>query len=228
MQHKEPGYFSAIATVIWKDFAIEWRARQLLTSMLMFSILVILIFNFALDLNVRVRNELSAGILWATFAFAGTLGLNRSLALESENRALDGLLLAPVDRSALYFGKTTANLLFMLVVEMLTLPMYGLLYNVNPFHWGFLLVLLLGSWAYSAIGTLLSAMSAQTRSRDLLLPVLLFPLALPVLVSSVRASSAFLSGLEFAYAWPGISLLLAYGVIIPTLGYMFFNLIVEE
>jgi heme exporter protein B len=228
MQRKQPRYFSAIATVIWKDFAIEWRARQLLTSMLMFSILVILIFNFTLDLNARVRSELSAGVLWATFAFAGTLGLNRSFALESENRALDGLLLAPIDRSAMYFGKVAANMLFMLVVELLTLPMYGLLYNVNPVHNGFLLVLLLGSWAYSAIGTLLSAMSVQTRSRDLLLPVLLFPVALPVLVAAVRASSAFLSGLEVAYAWPSISLLFAVGVIIPTLGYMFFDLIVEE
>ena len=228
MQRKQPRYFSAIATVIWKDFAIEWRARQLLTSMLMFSILVILIFNFTLDLNARVRSELSAGVLWATFAFAGTLGLNRSFALESENRALDGLLLAPIDRSAMYFGKVAANMLFMLVVELLTLPMYGLLYNVNPFHNGILLVLLLGSWAYSAIGTLLSAMSVQTRSRDLLLPVLMFPVALPVLVAAVRASSAFLSGLEVAYAWPSISLLFAVGVIIPTLGYMFFDLIVEE
>jgi heme exporter protein B len=228
MQTKQPGYFSFIATVVWKDFAIEWRARQLLTSMLMFSILVILIFNFALDLNVRMRSELSAGILWATFAFAGTLGLNRSMALESENHALDGLLLTPVDRSALYFGKTTANLLFMMVVEMLILPMFALLYNVNAFHLGFLVVLVLGSWAYSAVGTLLSAMSVQTRSRDLLLPVLLFPVALPVLVAAVRASSTFLSGLEFAYAWPSLSLLLAYGVIIPTLGYMFFDLIVEE
>lgn len=228
MHSKRPGFSLTVTTVISKDFAIEWRARQLLSSMLMFSISVILIFNFALDLNARVRSELSAGVLWATFAFAGTLGLNRSMALENENRALDGLLLVPEDRSAIYFGKTAANMLFMLVVEIITLPAYALLYNVNPFHPGFLLVLVLGSWAYSTVGTLLAAMSVQTRSRDLLLPVLLFPVALPVLIAAVRASSTFLSGLEFTYAWPSISLLLAYGVIMPALGYMFFELIVEE
>jgi heme exporter protein B len=221
-------YFSAFIAIFRKDLAVEWRSRQLLTAMLVFSILVILIFNFALELDARLRAEVSAGVLWATFAFAGTLGLNRSMAIEKELSSLDGLLLAPVDRSAIYFGKTTANMVFMLVVELFTLPIYAVLYNVNLFSPGFLIVIILGSWAYSTIGTLLTAMAAQARNRELLLPVLLFPVLIPVLVAAVRASTGILDGLEMTYIWPSLNIIIAYGLIMPVLGYMFFDLIVED
>jgi heme exporter protein B len=221
-------YFSAFIAIFRKDLAVEWRSRQLLTAMLVFSILVILIFNFALELDARLRAEVSAGVLWATFAFAGTLGLNRSMAIEKELSSLDGLLLAPVDRSAIYFGKTTANMVFMLVVELFTLPIYAVLYNVNLFTPGFLIVIILGSWAYSTIGTLLTAMAAQARNRELLLPVLLFPVLIPVLVAAVRASTGILDGLEMTYIWPSLNIIIAYGLIMPVLGYMFFDLIVED
>lgn len=221
-------YFSAVFAVVCKDLAVEWRSRQLLSAMLVFSLIVILIFNFALELDARARVQVSAGVLWATFAFAGTLGLNRAIAVEKEQNSLDGLLLAPLDRSAIYFGKTMANMVFMLVVEIFTLPIYAVLYNVNLFSPRFLLVIVLGSWAYSAVGLLLAGMAAQARSRELLLPVLLFPVILPALVAAVRASSAILSGLGMAYIAPSLNLLIAYGLIMPALGYMFFDIIVEE
>ncbi len=221
-------YLSAIAAVLRKDLAVEWRSRQLLASMLVFALLVILIFNFALELDAKARADLSAGVLWATFAFAGTLGLNRSLGLESQAQALDGLLLAPVERSAIYFGKVLSNTFFMLVVAVFSLPVYGILYNVNLWNPGLFVVLLLGFWGYAGVGTLLAAMTIQARSRELLLPVLLFPLILPILVSAVRASSYFLQGLELAYIWPSLNLLIAFAVIMPALGFMFFDFIVEE
>ncbi|MEX1247536.1 MAG: heme exporter protein CcmB [Anaerolineales bacterium] len=221
-------YLSAIASLVRKDLAVEWRSRQLLASMLVFALLMILIFNFALELDARARAEVSSGVLWATFAFAGTLGLNRSMSIEKDGGALDGLLLAPFDRSAIYFGKTLANMLFVLVVALATLPVYGVLYNIDLWHGGLLLVIVLGAWGYSAVGTLLAAMAMQARSRDLLLPVLLFPLLLPVLVAAVRASSFFLQGLEMEYIWPSLNLLIAYAVIMPALGFMFFDFIVED
>ena len=221
-------YLTVVTQIVRKDLAVEWRSRQLLASMLVFALLVILIFNFALELDARARSELSSGVLWATFAFAGTLGLNRSMAIEKDGQAMDGLLLAPVDRSAIYFGKVIGNLLYMLIVALFTLPVYGLLYNVNLFNGGLFLVILLGAWGYSATGTLLAAMAMQARSREVLLPVLLFPLLIPVLVSAVRTSSFFLEGLESVYIWPNLNLLLAYAVIMPALGYMFFDFIVEE
>jgi heme exporter protein B len=225
---KRPSYLAAAWWVARKDLAVEWRSRQLVTAMLVFAILVILIFNFTLELNALARQQIAAGVLWATFAFAGTLGLNRSMAVEREGGSLDALLLAPVERSSIYFGKTLANLLFMLVVEIFTLPLYAVLYNVNLFHPGLMLVILLGSWGYAAAGTMLAAMASQARSRELLLPVLLFPLVVPVLVAAVRASGAFLAGLELVYAAPSLNVLIAYGLIMPALGFMFFDLIVEE
>ena len=222
------GYLTAVFAILRKDLAVEWRSRQLLAGMLIFTLLVILIFNFALELDARVRSEVSAGVLWATFAFAGTLGLNRSMAFEKDGHALDGLLLAPVDRSAIYLGKALANLLFILAVALFILPIYSILYNINLLNLGFLLVVLLGSWGYVSIGTLLATMSVQARSRELLLPVLLFPVLIPVLIAAVRASSFFLQGLDSSYIWPSLNLLIAYGIIMPTLATLFFDYIVEE
>lgn len=223
-----PGYLCTVWAIVRKDLAVEWRSRQLVTAMLVFAMLVIFIFAFTLDIDARTRQQIAPGVLWVTFAFAGTLGLNRSLALEGERGALDGLLLAPVELSAVYFGKTLANLLFMLVVEIITLPFYAVLYSTDLLQPGFWTVLLLGSWCFCAVGTLLAAIAAQARSRELLLPVLLFPLLLPVLVAAVRASSAFVNGLGLAYALPSLNILIAYGIIMPALGFMFFDFIVEE
>jgi heme exporter protein B len=221
-------YLAVVSGIVRKDLTVEWRSRQLLASMLVFALLVILIFNFALELDAAARSELSAGVLWATFAFAGTLGLNRSMATEKDGQALDGLLLAPVDRSAVYFGKALANTLFMLIVALFTLPVYGILYNVYLLNAGLLLVIVIGAWGYSAIGTLLAAMAMQARSREVLLPVLLFPLLLPLLIAAVRASGFFLEDLELAYIWPSLNLLIVYAAVMPALGFMFFDLIVEE
>ena len=122
-----------MTAVLWKDLAAEWRSRELISAMLVFALLVIFIFNFALELDAQARASVTAGVLWVTFTFAGTLGLNRSLAVEKDRGCLDGLLLAPVDRTAIYFGKMLANLVFMLLVAAIVLPVYSLLYNVNLF-----------------------------------------------------------------------------------------------
>ncbi len=185
-------YLNAIRAVIWKDLTAEWRTRENLSAMLVFALLVILIFNFALDLDIQAQESLSAGVLWTTFIFAGTIGLNRSLAIEKDRGCLDGLLLAPVDRSVIYFGKAIGNLIFMLLVEIIILPVYSFLYQVPVFQPGFLLVVLLGSIGYVAVGTLLAAMVIQVRTRDILLPILLFPLTLPVIIAAVKASQGFL------------------------------------
>jgi len=221
-------FLRAMTAVVWKDLAAELRSRELLSSMLVFALLVILIFNFALELDTRTRSTVTSGVLWVTFAFAGTLGLNRSMAMEKDRGCLDGLLLAPVDRSAIYFGKAIGNLIFMLVVEIIVLPVYSVLYNTNLFVPGLLLVILLGSIGYVAVGTLLSSMAVQTRTRDVLLPILLFPVAIPVLIASVKASSGFLLGIEMAEIQPWLSLLITYDVVFTAVAFMVFDYVVEE
>jgi heme exporter protein B len=222
------GYLRAIGAVVWKDLAMELRSREVLGAMLVFALLVILIFNFALELDVRTRETVTSGVLWATFAFAGTLGLNRSMAIEKDRGCLDGLLLAPVDRSALYFGKTIGNLAFMMIVEAIVLPLYSALYNTNLFNPGLLLVILLGSVGYVVVGTILSAMAVQARTRDVLLPILLFPVILPVLIAAVKASTGYLQGLEAAEIMPWLNLLIAFDVIFTATAFMVFDFVVEE
>jgi len=221
-------FFRTILAVLWKDLAAERRSREMLSAMLVFALLVILIFNFALELDAAAQADVTSGVLWVTFAFAGTLGLNRSMAIEKDRGCLDGLLLAPVDRSAIYFGKVFGNLIFIWIVAAIIVPVYSVLYNMNLFNPGLLLVIFLGSIGYVVVGTLLSAMSVQTRTRDILLPILLFPVAIPVLVAAVKASGGFLQGQAFNDIMPWINLLIVYDVIFTAVGFMVFDYVVEE
>ena len=217
-----------MGAIVWKDLAAELRSRELISAMLVFALLVILIFNFALELDIKTRATVTAGVLWVIFIFAGTLGLNRSMAIEKDRGCLDGLLLAPVDRSAIYFGKMLGNLIFMLIIEAIVLPIYSVLYNTNLFNPGFLLVTLLGSIGYVTVGTLLAAMAVQARTRDILLPILLFPVIIPVILASVKASMGFLQGIEISEIMPWISLLIVYDVIFLAAAFMTFDYVVEE
>ncbi len=222
------GFLRAVGAIVWKDLAAELRSRELISAMLVFALLVILIFNFALELDAKARASVTAGVLWVTFAFAGTLGLNRSMAMEKDRGCLDGLLLAPVDRSAIYFGKAIGNLIFMFIVEIIVLPVYSVLYNTNLFQPGLLLVIVLGSVGYTVVGTLLASMAVQTRTRDVLLPILLFPVAIPVFIAAVKASSGFLQGIELAEILPWLNLLITYDVIFTAVAFMVFDYVVEE
>lgn len=221
-------FFRALWAIVWKDLAAEVRSRELLSAMLVFALLVIFIFNFALELEAGTRRSVAAGVLWVTFAFAGTLGLNRSMAVEKDRGCLDGLLLAPVDRSAIYFGKMIGNLIFMLIIEAIVLPIYSILYNVNVINLGVIGIALLGSIGYTAVGTLLSSMAVQTRTRDVLLPILLFPVVLPLFIAAVKASAGFLQGIPMDEITPWINLLIVYDVIFTAVGFMVFDYIVEE
>ena len=227
-QPPKGNFIKAVSAVVWKDLQAEFRSRELFSAMLVFSLLIILIFNFALELDIKTRQSVTSGVLWATFAFAGTLGLNRSMAIEKDRGCLDGLFLAPVDRSAIYFGKVISNLAFMLIVEAIVLPVYSVLYNINLFQPGLLMVILRGSIGYVGVGTLLAAMSVQTRTRDILLPILLFPVVIPVLLAAVKASSGYLEGLEFSEILGPLSLLIAYDVIFISVAFMVFDSVVEE
>jgi len=221
-------YLRAIGAVVWKDVVAEFRSRELISAMLVFSLLVILIFNFALELDIRTRETVASGVLWVTFAFAGTLGLNRSMSIEKDRGCLDGLLLAPVDRSALYFGKAIGNLVFMGLVEAIVLPTFSILYNLNLFNPGLLVVILLGSIGYIAVGTLLSAMAVQARTRDVLLPILLFPVTIPVLLAAVKASTGFLQAFDMVDIKPWLNLLIVYDIVFIAVAFMVFEYVVEE
>jgi heme exporter protein B len=221
-------YFRAVAAILWKDLRAEFRTRELLSAMLVFSLLVVLTFNFALQLDRLTRENVAAGVLWVTAIFAGTLGLNRSLAAEKDRGSLDGLLIAPVDRSALYFGKMLGNWLFMLIVQAVILPVFSLLYNLPLLQPLIILAVLLGTLGYAGVGTLLAALSVQTRARDVMLPILLLPVAVPVLVAAVQASGGVLAGGEWSELSLWFNLLVGYDIIFIAVAYMVFDYVVEE
>ena len=223
-------YAKKILAIVWKDVVAELRTKEMFSSMFVFAVLVIVIFNFAFDLRVsgeRVR-QVAPGALWVAFAFAGILGLNRAFVMEREGGCLEGLLLAPVDHTAIYFGKMFSTVLFMLVVEAITLPIFTAFFGVNLFDLRLALIVLMGTVGFAAVGTLLSAMTAQTRAREVLLPILLLPVATPVLIAAVKATAGILDGQSMAELARWFQLLLAYDLIFPAVAFMTFDFVVKE
>lgn len=221
-------YLHGIWLILHKDLQVEWRGKQGVPVMLVFALLIVILFNFALQLTPELQAGLAAGLLWASLMFASTLGLNRSISLEREGKALDGLLLAPMDRSVIFFGKSLSNFCFTAVVAIILLPIFSLLYQQNMLQWGLLFIVFLGLSAFTSLGTLLAALSIQARTRDVLLPILLYPLALPILIAAVEASRGLLSGQSILELQSWLLLLLAGNLVFFGSGLLFFGIILEE
>lgn len=218
----------AIGAIAWKDLQAELRSKEIISAMFVFALLAIMIFSFALELDRTGREAAAAGVLWVTLVFAGTLGLGRSLGREKDQGCLDGLLLAPVDRSALYFGKLVGNFIFMLLIAAVLLPLMSVLFD-TPFLRPLVgVVLLLGVLGYAGVGTLISSMSVYTRGREVLLPILLLPIALSILIPAVQATRGLLEGVPPRELMTWFNMLAAMNVIYITLAYMLFDYIVEE
>ena len=226
--YKPTNLFKASVAIAWKDLRAELRSKETVTAMLVFALLAIMIFSFALEFNRTGREANAAGVLWATLIFAGTLGLGRSLGREKDQGCLDGLLLTPVDRSALYFGKMVGNFLFMLVVGVVLLPLMGILFDVTFLQPMIGVVLVLGILGYAGVGTLISSMSVYARGREVMLPILLLPIALSILIPSVRATRGLLEGVSVPELSGWFQMLIGVNVIYIALAYMLFDFVVEE
>ncbi len=214
--------------LVWKDLVQEWRSRDVLTSMFAFAVLSLFIFNYALELSPIDRAEIAPGLIWVVMVFAGTLGLNRSFAAEQDQGSFEGLMMAVPELSVIYLAKMITNLLMMFGLAILVIPIYSLLYNQSLFDLRFFGILMLGAWGYSAAGTLISSMTVQTRMRDLLLPVLLFPLLLPVNMAVVKSGSAIIAASSVPEFQSWINLLLVYDVIMTVVSIMVFEYVIRE
>ncbi|MFP4324136.1 MAG: heme exporter protein CcmB [Anaerolineales bacterium] len=222
------GYLKVIVSVARKDLRAELRGREMLSSMFLFAVLAVVIFSFALELNANAREEAVAGVLWVAIIFSGILGLSRSMAIERDKGSLDALLLAPVQRSALFFGKMAANLLFTLIIGVLLLVLLTVLFNIVLLRAELLLILFGGSIGFTAAGTLLASISAYARAREALLPIMLLPVVLPIVLSAVRATNAILAdqGFEEWFSW--FQLLALVDVVFVLSTFFLFDYIVEE
>lgn len=221
-------FLAAVGAIAWKDLRAEIRSRELINSMILFTLMTVMVFSLALELDAEARQNTVAGVLWVAIVFAAMLGLSRSLAMEKDRGSLDGLLLAPIDRSALFFGKMLGNLLFVLVIAVVLLLLLTVMFNINLIVPGLLLMVLLGSVGITTVGTLLSSMTVHARARETLLPILLMPVVLPILISAVRASTAILNELPSEDWVPWLQLLAVGDVIFLAAAYLLFDLVVEE
>ena len=225
-----PGFFSSLKAIVWKDLTMERHTRQILSVMLVFSLTAVIIFNFALFGKLGAAREAATGFLWITILLAGTLGLNRSFMSEQENHSLDAVLMAPIDRSAIYLGKVISVLAFMLLVEAILVPIFTAFFNQPFWRPQVLLILLLGTIGYVAAGVLVTSMTVQTRSREVLLPVLLLPLTLPSVLAAAQVTAAFVAPVlpEWSEVQFAIALVVAFDVFMLTAGFLTYHYVVED
>ena len=213
-----------------KDLRAELRSRTALLSALVFAALVLVVFNFARDPTALSAEAIAPSALWITFTFGAIVALNRAFAMEREHAALDGLLLAPLPREALYLGKLLANLAFVAIVEAVSLPLFVLFFNVDPGHalGGLIAVIALATIGFVAVGTIFSAMAVRTRFAELLLPVLLLPFMVPPLIGASALTARLLEGRPLSEMYGLVRLLALYDIVFVTLCTLLFPAVVDE
>jgi heme exporter protein B len=217
-----------------KDLKAEFRTKQMLNSMFIYSLLVLVVFSISfgdfLGDSEKVEN-LAPGVLWIAFTFAGMMGLSRTFVMETENGCLEALMLCPVDRGAIYTGKILSNLMIAFLMEAVTLPFFIILFNYSLDIRTILLLLIilfLGTFGFITVGTLLSALTLGTRTRELLLPILLLPLILPVIITSVEATAGVLAGNGIESLIPEVRLLAVYDLVFFAVSHLVFEYVISD
>jgi len=217
-----------LPAIVFKDVLIELRNKETVSAMLVFGVLVMVIFNFAFATGGAAQT-IAPGALWVAFSFAGILGLNRSLSIETDNDCLQGLLLAPLDRGDLYLGKVAGNFVFTVIAEMIILPVFVAFNNLQfdmKIVWT-IAVTLLGTLGFVSVGTTLSMISSHTRMKEVMLPILQIPMTMPVVISAVSATGMVLRGETAGISFP-LSLLGIFSTVYLTASYFLFEYIVEQ
>ena len=219
-----------ILAILRKDILAELRTKEIITTMLVFALVVIVIFNFVFDPGSEFIRTSLPGILWVAIVFASNLGLGRSFAREQESGMMQGLLLCPVERSNIYIAKVTGNVIFIFLVELIILPVLIILFDLNIAEiWPVLfLILFLGTIGFASVGTIFSAISANTKSREIMLPILLFPVTVPVILASIKGTAALFEGKEMNEVWSWIRILSGFDIVFFVVSYILYEYVVEE
>jgi heme exporter protein B len=220
-------YLAHVFTHLRKDLQLEWRSRDSINGMLFFALLVVVVFSLAFDPTAAMSRQISGGILWVALLFAATTALNQAWTREQRNRVLEAQRMAPSPPSALFLGKAVANFIFVAVVEAVLAPLFVVFYNLHALGQGWLLmvVLPLGTWALVCNGTFFAALGLRTRNRELLLPLILFPISLPALLGMMQATTAILTGEFSPDTW--IRLLIAYNIAFTAVCLLLFGTVLD-
>jgi len=223
-------YLSTIFYIVEKDLLLELKSKEVVVSMLLFSLLVVIVFSFIFEPGAAYKDNLVGGILWMAIIFSGVLGLNKSMLNEITGGNLNALLLAPVDRSAVFFGKVFSNFLFLIMMEIITVPIFMVFYNINIFANSLMsiVVLALGTYGFAVLGTLFSLISVKTKTREIMLPLLLLPLMIPIILAGIQCMNIYILGDDVAESYKWLKLIGAFDVIFTAVIYAIFDYIVEE
>ncbi len=213
---------------MWKDVLTELRAKDVVTAILAFAVLSLVILNFAVNSTPRLTPVVAPGVLWVSFTFAGVLGLTRAFAIEKDRGNLEGLLVTPTSREALYVGKMLGSLAFMLVAEAVLLPVFAVLFNVSPFQPSLLLIVLLATLGFVSVGALFSAIAVNTRSREIMLPMLFLPIALPIVIGAVVASGYALEGRPWSDIAGWVQLMVVFDLLALVFCALAFEHVIQE
>ncbi len=223
-------FFRVIRWIIWKDLASEIRSRENISSMFFFAFIVIMIFSFSFSMDQQGAREMMSGIIWVAFGFTGIIGLGKSFSVELQNDCLENLQISPIPKGGVYLGKLIANLIFILIAELVLFPLFVIFFNLDVLdkvHW-VLLIFLLGTLGLSAVGTLFSAMTVQIRAREVMLPILLLPMAVPVMIGAVEATRGILNGDPWALYGHWVQLLIVFDLIFTIVCFWAFEWILES
>lgn len=221
-------FIRQVSAIVQKDLAAELRTKENLSAMVVFALLVLVIFNFAFELQGLDIRALGAGVLWVAFTFSGILGLGRSFAAEKDKGSLEGVLLSPVDRGAVFLGKAASNFIFISAMEAATLPLFAILNNANLPWFPLIPYIVLCTLGFAGMGTLLSAVAASTKMREVMLPILLFPVSVPLLMAAVNLTKGALQDRDFADIANWFNILIVYDVIFLVIAFLVFEYVVEE
>jgi heme exporter protein B len=223
-------YFITVYNIVEKDLLLELKSKEVVVSMLLFSLLVVIVFSFIFEPGAEYKNDLVGGILWMAFIFSGVLGLNKSMLNETTGGNLNALLLAPVDRSAVFFGKVVSNFFFLAVMEAITIPIFMIFYNINIFGHSVLsaVVILMGTYGFSVLGTLFSLISVKTKTREVMLPLLLLPLIIPIILAGIQCLNIYIKNGDITESYKWLKLIGVFDVIFTAVIFAIFDYIVEE
>ena len=221
-------FWQAALTIYVKDLRLEMRTKETVSTVLVFSLLVAFIFNFAFDPSPQVVGLVGPAIVWVAYAFAGTLSLNRSLILEKDQETLDGLRLAPAGRDAIYAGKLLGTFTVMLLIEGLMVPVFLLFYDLSLLNLWFGVVVILATLGFASVGTVFSAIAVHTRAREVLLPMLFLPVVLPVIIGAVATTDEVLQGGGWREISRWVQLLAAFDLLFLVVSSLAFEYVLEE
>ncbi len=222
-------YFKAVLAILKKDILMEIRAKETINATLVFSILITIVFSFISEPGSKTEQAVAGGIFWMAVTFSGILGLNKTMMSEIQGGNFEALMLAPIDRSAIFFGKVISNFLFLTILEIILVPLFLVFYNVNLVsHWLMVVIILLATYGYSVTGTLFSMISVRTKTREIMLPLLMLPILVPVIIAAILSTNIFLFNQEITYCYNWIKLMAVFDIIFTAVIFAIFSAVIEE